>query len=52
MMAAFYRSLEATQENKELRGKIGMKVIQLEDSTDQEVRFLDFVKDRSINDFF
>lgn len=43
MMVAFYEHLEAIQQNKEMKGKIGMKVVQLEDSVEQEERFLKFI---------
>lgn len=44
MMAAFYTHQAAQQESKELRGKTDLKATQLEDSADQEEKFLDFIR--------
>lgn len=50
MMAAFYSNLAARAEVTELKGKLGLKLGQLEESVAQELRFLDFVKDLDIGD--
>lgn len=43
MMAAFYTDLAAKQESKEARGKLDLKAVQLEDSVEQEEKFLEFI---------
>lgn len=43
MMAAFYTRQAQLQDNKELRGKTDLKAVQLEDSVEQEEKFLDFI---------
>lgn len=50
MMAAFYSSLAAKADSKEMKGKLGLKVGQLDDSTAQEMRFLEFISDFSVDD--
>lgn len=42
-MVAFFSHLEDREENKELKGKLGLKTAQLEDSLAQEERFLTFI---------
>lgn len=44
-MAAFLRHKEAEAQDKETRGKIGLKASQLEDNIDEEQLFLDFIQD-------
>lgn len=44
LMIAFYKDMQSKEvENKEKHGKIGLKIAQLEDSRDEEVKFIDYI---------
>lgn len=47
VMSAYYTHRALKMESREERGKTDLKAVQLEDSADEEQRFVDFLK----NDF-
>lgn len=50
LMIAFLRHKKELEPVKENQGKIGMKIAQLEDSRDEEIRFINFAKNQSASD--
>lgn len=44
MMAAFYTNQAESEPDKQLSGKLTLKATQLEDSYEQEEKFLEFIQ--------
>lgn len=48
MMAAFYEHLASQEQDKQVHGKLMLKVGQLEESVEQEERFVSFIKNNYV----